>query len=132
MPVGESIENWTALLAMRYYPNAQKIGEPASAWVAMVRPLLTRPIEPLGRKAEPNVVLLDAWLSAPDKSYIEVDYYLFRQEEAVSGVKSYQFAQKVKMTAAGTGDPTAIIQKKSSDYDELWKLRLPVLKTKTG
>jgi hypothetical protein len=130
VPEGETIEKWSALLAVRYYPKAQKIGEVASAWVEMVRPLLTRAIEPIGKKDEPNVLLLDAWLSAPDKSYIEVNYYLFRQEEAGKGVTGYQLAQKIKMTSAGTGDASQIVKKKGSDYDELWKLRLPILKSK--
>jgi hypothetical protein len=132
VPTSETLDNWTTLLAMRYYPGAKKIGEPASEWVQMVHPLLTRNIEPIGKKEEPNVLLLDAWLSAPDKSYIEVDYYLFRQEESAPGVKAYQFAQKIVMAPAGKGDVTAVVKKKASDYDEIWKLRLPVLKEKRG
>jgi len=68
-------------------------------------------------------VIIEAWLGAPDKSYIEINLHRFVVEEGSVGVKAYQFAQKVPMLG-GKGDPTSYMKRRNSRFTELGKLKL--------
>lgn len=123
---GETVEAWTTLLAVRLWPST-KFGEAASAWLKMVGPVLTKKAEAFKSKAATGGedVILEAWLSAPDRSYIEPNFNRFVVEPGTSGVKSYQFAEKIVMKG-GTGDPTRFIERRAARMTALGKLEVPV------
>ncbi|MES2507005.1 MAG: hypothetical protein V4599_09890 [Verrucomicrobiota bacterium] len=131
VPLGETIDSWTTLLGVRHWPKAAKIGDAAGPWLKMVQPLLTQKVgvykSPVAKSG--NDIVMEAWLSAPDRSYIEINLHRFVIEEGTPGVKAYQFAQKIKM-AEGKGDPAAFTKKRDALFDDLAKLSLPLHKEK--
>ncbi|HAL70438.1 MAG TPA: hypothetical protein DCP71_01530 [Verrucomicrobiales bacterium] len=131
VPLGETIDSWTTLLGVRHWPKAAKIGDAAGPWLKMVQPLLTQKVgvykSPVAKSG--NDIVMEAWLSAPDRSYIEINLHRFVIEEGTQGVKAYQFAQKIKMTD-GKGDPAAFTKKRDALFDDLAKLSLPLHKEK--
>jgi hypothetical protein len=131
VPQGESIGAWTTLIGVRHWPMAKKIGDAAGPWMKMVQPLLTQQADAFksaGAKSE-NDIVIEAWLSAPDRSYIEINLHRFVIQEGTDGVKAYQFAQKVVMTG-GKGDPNSFIKNRDVLFGELSKLELPLHKKK--
>lgn len=128
VPVGETIDAWTTLVAVRQWPNVAKLGEAASAWLKMIHPLLTRNVQafrPNGAK-NPNDLVFEAWLSAPDRSYIEINLHRFVVEPGTAGVKAYQFAQKV-VVKDGRGDPTSFIKNRDAIFSGLGALQVSVV-----
>lgn len=123
---GETVDAWTTLLTVRLWPRA-KLGEAASGWLKAVGPLLTKKAEAFKPKtaATAEDVIFEAWLSAPDRSYIEPNFNRFVAEPGPSGVKSYQFAEKIVMKG-GTGDPTRFIERRAARMTALGKLELAV------
>jgi hypothetical protein len=127
VPEGETINSWTTLLGVRHWPTAKKIGDAAGPWMKMVQPLLTQQagaFKSADAKSE-NDIVIEAWLSAPDRSYIEINLHRFVVEGGTDGVKGYQFAQKIVMTG-GKGDPTSFIKKRDVLFSALGKLELPM------
>lgn len=131
VPEGETITVWTTLLGVRHWPAAEKIGDAAGPWIKMVQPLLTQQagaFKTADAKSE-NDIIIEAWLSAPDRSYIEINLHRFVTETGTEGVKGYQFAQKVTMTG-GKGDPTSFIKNRDGLFRALGKLEQPLHKKK--
>lgn len=127
VPQGESINAWTTLLGVRHWPKVDKIGDAAGPWMKMVQPLLTQQAgayKSADAKSEDDIII-EAWLSAPDRSYIEINLHRFVIEAGTDGVKAYQFAQKIVMTG-GKGDPTTFIKNRDILFGELSKLELPL------
>ena len=129
VPEGESIDSWTTLVAARYWPKVKKVEKATDAWVAMIRPLLVRDAVAYAADGKKNDVVLEAWLSAPDKSYVEANLHRFVIEEGAVGVKAYQFAEKIVMKD-GKGDPTRFVEKRDSRFVELGKVKLEMHKEK--
>jgi hypothetical protein len=129
VPTGETIEHWTTLLSVRHWPKAG-FRDVATAWLNMIEPLLARKVESMKPKAAKTEYdrVLEAWISAPDKSYIEINLNHLIFEARAPGVKSYQLAQKIPM-AGGKGDPSPFLKMRATLYTELEKLQLPVFKT---
>lgn len=130
VPVGESIESWTTLIAARYWPKVTKIDKATNAWVGMIRPLLVRDAVAYAADGKKNDMVLEAWLAAPDKSYVEANLHRFVIEEGAVGVKAYQFAEKIVMSG-GKGDPTRFVKQRDSRFVELGKLKLDMHKEKS-
>jgi hypothetical protein len=129
VPLGENINSWTKLFAVRYWPKTSTIKEATNAWVSMIRPLLARDAVMFAADKNPNDVIIEAWLSAPDKSYIEANLHHFIVEDGTIGVKAYQFAEKIPMHD-GKGDPNPFMKQRDSRCIELSKLRLEMHKAK--
>ncbi len=127
VPEGQTIDAWTTLIGVRHWPQAKKLGDAAQPWLQMVHPLLTQNVgayKSTGAKNE-NDIILEAWLSAPDRAYIEINLHRFVLEDGTDGVKAYQYAQKVMMTG-GKGDPTAFVKGRAAIFDALSQLKLPL------
>jgi hypothetical protein len=126
LPPGETLQNWTKLLAVRHWPKLSKVADAANPWMKMVQPLLTQKaqvLQPPGAKDGQDLVI-EAWLYAPDRSYIEINLHRFVTESETSGVKAYQFAQKVPMKD-GKGDPSEFIKRRTEFLTAVSKLKLP-------
>jgi hypothetical protein len=122
---GENLEAWTTLLAVRLWPRSMDAHETARAWLRMVQPLLSRKahIYQRVRAGGSKDFIVEAWLSAPDKSYIEVNLHRFVAEEHGQGVRAYQFAERIVMTK-GRGNPTGFLQRRRGRFGELGKLSI--------
>jgi hypothetical protein len=129
VPEGETIDSWTTLLASRNWPTVTKIDKATNAWVRMIKPLATRDVVAYAADGKKNDLVLEAWLSAPDKSYIEANLHRFVLENGVVGVKAYQFAEKIVMTG-GKGDPARFMKQRDARFMELGKLKLEMHKEK--
>jgi hypothetical protein len=129
VPLGETIEHWTTLLSVRHWPAAG-FRDVATAWLKMLEPLLTRKVEAVKPTSARNDYdrIFEAWIAAPDKSYIEINLNHQIIEPRLPGVKSYQLAQKIMMPG-GKGDPSPFLEKRATLYAEIEKLRLPLYKT---
>ncbi len=127
---GETVEAWTTLVAVRHWPEA-KFGDAAGAWLKMIGPLLTKKVEAFKSDVAKSAddLVFEAWISAPDRSYIEPNLYRFVVEAGVPGVKSYQFAEKIVMTG-GRGDPTMFAKRRNGRFGELAKMEVAVHLTK--
>jgi hypothetical protein len=124
VPEGETLQSWTTLVAGRQWPKAEKVGDAAAPWLKMIRPLLTKKVEVFKSEgAKGDDILFEAWLSAPDRSYIEINLHRFVKEEGSEGVKAYQYAQKVVMKD-GKGDPSTFLENRTKRFNELAKLKL--------
>jgi len=125
VPKGESIDKWTTLLAVRYWPKVKKPEDAALAWLRMIQPLLTKDVETFKNKGskDGNDLILEAWLNPPDHSYIEINLHRFLAEEGVEGVKAYQYAQKV-MIIHGKGNLTPYTRTRTALFDMLAQLKL--------
>lgn len=124
VPTGETLQNWTTMVAVRQWPKAEKVGDAAAPWLKMVRPLLTKKVEVFKSEgAKREDILFEAWLSAPDRSYIEINLHRFVKEEGSEGIKAYQYAQKVVMKD-GKGDPSSFMENRTKRFNELAKLKL--------
>lgn len=131
VPVGETLENWTMLVAVRHWPKAGKVGDAATPWLKMVQPLLTQKVGVFKADSAKDAedILMEAWLSAPDRSYIEINLHRFVKEKGAEGVKAYQFAQKVPMKD-GKGDPSSFVNQRTARFNEVAKLKLPLHRKK--
>lgn len=131
VPEGETLENWTTLVAVRHWPKAEKVGDAATPWLKMVQPLLTQKVGVFKADSAKDAedILLEAWLSAPDRSYIEINLHRFVKEKGTEGVKAYQFAQKVPMKD-GKGDPSSFVKLRTARFNEMAKLKLPLHREK--
>jgi hypothetical protein len=129
VPEGETIDSWTTLLAVRHWPKVKKIAKATDAWMAMVRPLLARDAVAYAADGKKDDLVLEAWLSAPDKSYIEANLHRFVLEDGTAGVKAYQFADKIRMSG-GKGDPSHFIEHRDARFAELGKLKLELHREK--
>ncbi len=130
VPEKETLENWTTMVAVRQWPKAQKVGDAAGPWLKMVQPLLTQKVGVFkadGGKADD--VLFEAWLAAPDKSYIEINLHRFVKEAGAEGVKAYQYAQKIPMKD-GKGDPASFMDSRTVRFNEVAKLKLTLHREK--
>jgi hypothetical protein len=103
----------------------KKVGDATGPWVKMIHPLLCRNLGVFARND--NDVLLEAWLAAPNRSYIEIDLHRFVVEPGTDGVKGYQFAQKILMTG-GAGNPTSYMKSRGTLFTEIGKLRLTAVR----
>ncbi len=128
---GQNVNSWTSLLAVRQWPDAGTVGEVAAAWVKMVKPLLTRDIEVYKPNEEKgnNDIVVEAWLSAPDKSYIEINLHRFVKEPGVSGIKAYQYAQIIKMKD-GKGNVDDFLNRRDALFEAIGRLDVPAYKRK--
>jgi len=126
---GESIDSWTTLLGVRHWPKVKQVEKATEAWVAMVRPLLARDAVAYAAQGKKNDVVLEAWLSAPDKSYIEANLHRFVLEDGTVGVKAYQFAEKIKMSE-GKGDPSRFLEHRNARFADLGKLKVEMYREK--
>ena len=91
--------------------------------MAMVHPLLTQDAVAYAADGKKDDLILEAWLSAPDKSYIEANLHRFVIEEGTAGVKAYQFAEKIRMPG-GKGDPSHFLDHRNARFAALGKLKL--------
>jgi hypothetical protein len=121
VPEGETIDSWTTLLAVRYWPKINRVREATGPWVKMIHPLLCRNLGVFARND--NDVLLEAWLAAPNRSYIEIDLHRFVAEPGTGGVKAYQYAQKISMSG-GAGNPTSYMKSRETLFTAIGNLRL--------
>lgn len=121
VPNGETIDSWTTLLAVRYWPKINKVGDATGPWVKMIHPLLCRNLGVFARND--NDVLLEAWLAAPNRSYIEIDLHRFVAEPGTGGVKAYQYALKI-MTPGGAGNPTSYMKSRDALFTAIGNLRI--------
>ncbi len=130
VPLNETIASWTTLLAVRQWPKEGSLRLVVGAWLRMVQPLLARDVQSFEANGSTNRNdrIVEAWISAPDKSYIEIDLYRFLREKGTAGIKAYQFAQKIKMVA-GKGDPTPFMKNRSALFAALEKLAISTHKT---
>jgi hypothetical protein len=118
---GESLESWTTLLAVRRWPRSTGANETAQAWLKTVQPLLSRKARIYQRQTAGDTdVIVEAWLAAPDKSYIEANLHRFVTDEH-GGVRAYQFAERIAMTG-GRGDPSTFLKRRRDRFDELGTL----------
>jgi hypothetical protein len=130
VPRGESIDDWSTLLAVRVWPRAKKLAEPIQAWMTMIHPLLVRDANVYQRKEQEGQELIaEAWLAAPDHSYIEINLHRFVLQPKARGVKAYQFAQKIVMKD-GQGNPTSFIEHRSDLFTALGALQLEAVTKK--
>ena len=129
VPEGESIDSWTTLLGVRHWPKVKKVEKATEAWVAMVRSLLVRDAVSYVADGKKNDIVLEAWLSAPDKSYIEANLHRFVLEDGTVGVKAYQFAEKIRMSG-GKGDPSRFLDHRNARFVDLGKLKLELYREK--
>lgn len=122
----ETLDSWTTLLAVRLWPQAKAANETAQAWLRSVQPLLSRQARLYERQnaAGGADVIVEAWLSAPDKSYIEANLHRFVADEH-GGVKAYQFAQRMVMTK-GRSDPSTFLKRRRDRFEELGNLVIEV------
>lgn len=127
VPMGETIDAWTTLLGVRYWPNAKRVADAVNPWIKMIHPLLVRKAEIYGVTDSKNRddIVIEAWLAAPDRSYIEINLHRFVIEPGADGVKAYQFAQKIVMTH-GKGDPTSFMKNRGTLFGAVSKLQLPL------
>lgn len=130
VPQSESIDSWTTLVAVRHWPKVKRLGDAAGAWLKMIQPLLTQKpgaFRSKDAKGDDDITF-EAWISAPDRSYIEINLHRFLLKPGTEGVTAYQFAQKVAMTN-GRGNPTSYIKNRDTLFRDLGELNLsPVLK----
>lgn len=132
VPAGQNLDSWTTLIAVRQWTNAKDIGDAAKPWLKMIRPLLTKDVKvfnkPDSGKDDTDVVF-EAWLAAPDKSYIEINLHRFVKEKGSDGIKAYQFAQKV-LISGGKSDPSLFVKNRTALFNDLAKLQISPVKKK--
>jgi hypothetical protein len=121
VPKGETIDSWTTLLAVRYWPKINKVADATGPWLKMIHPLLCRNVGVFARNDKD--VLLEAWLAAPNRLYIEIDLQRFVAEPGTGGVKAYQYAQKI-LTPGGAGNPTSYMESRGALFTAIGNLRL--------
>jgi hypothetical protein len=94
VPHGETLENWTTMIAVRQWPKAKALKEIVGPYVRNLQPLYVRDAQvfrPENAK-NGNDVVFEFYLAPQDKSYLEYNLIRFVVEEESEGVKSYQFA----------------------------------------
>jgi hypothetical protein len=122
---GETLQSWTTMVAVRVWPKSTSAYDTAHAWLNIVRPLLSRKAQIYERDsaAGGKDVLVEAWLTAADKSYIEANLHRFVAEQDGAGVRAYQFAERMVMTR-GRSDPSTFMKRRRARFNELGGLRV--------
>jgi len=127
VPGGETVDDWTSLIGVRQWPGVEKPEDVAGAWMKMVQPLLTKEAEVFRAETTANDFIVEAWLSAPDRSYIEINLHRFVAEPGTKGVKAYQFAIKIPMHD-GKGDPSQFLKNRDACFAALARMKLPIVR----
>ena len=132
VPAGQNLDSWTTLIAVRQWTNTTDIGDAVKPWLKMIRPLLTKDVKVFDKPnsgKEGNDVVFEAWLAAPDRSYIEINLHRFVKEKGSEGVKAYQFAQKI-LISGGKSDPSLFVKNRKDLFNDLAKLQISPVKKK--
>ncbi len=128
VPVGETIDTWTTLVAVRQWPQVKQLSDATEAWMKVVSPLLTKKTEAyqtVGSK-HGNDMIFEAWLASPDHSFVEIDLQRFVTDPGMAGVKAYSYSQKIPMVS-GKGSPAAFSEKRLVLFTALAKLEQPAI-----
>ena len=126
VPEGQSLTNWTTLMAVRRFGSASELKEVLPVYMRTIQPVLAgKPYFLKRNGVDPSQeVMLVLLLVAPDKTYHE--YNLHRFFRTPDGVTAYQFAQRIPRT----GDPSAIdpvLKRQADRIKSLNEITLPVL-----
>lgn len=128
VPPGETLKNWTTLLAVRSWPKRSDALQTANAWIDFVRRHTFKQAETFQQTKSGPVtdVIVEVWLLAPDTSYLEPNLHRFVIEADTEGVKAYQFAERLPMNPKYGGDITKFWNQRRARFDELAELRAPI------
>ena len=129
VPQGQTIENWTTLIGVRYWPNMSKVTKAADGWVAVIRNVLVQNAQSYAAPGVKDDIIVEAWLGAPDKSYFEIDLHRFVREHGLTGVKGYQYALRLK-EVGGKADPTQFMKQRDALVSELNDLNVAAVEKK--
>jgi hypothetical protein len=125
IPEGEKLAAWTRMVSVWHWPAHRSTKEVVGLWLRGVQPLLTQEPNVLASKdpARKDELIAEAWISAPDKSYVEINLRRFIPPGVGSGVIGYQYAEKIKMTG-GKGVVTGFMENRVALMGELRELKL--------
>lgn len=125
VPAGQDLKAWTTLVGVRHWPRQTSLRQVVGDWLKMVEPLLTRKVEvfPAGDPANANDQIVEAWISAPDKSYIEINLHRFVRVDGVNGIRAFQYAHRIPMPG-GKGDPAPFLEQRKAVMAGLARLAL--------
>jgi hypothetical protein len=125
VPEGETLDSWTRMVAVWHWPAHRSTKEVAGRWLARVQPLLTQPPQVLASKdpARKDELIAEGWISAPDKSYVEINLYRFVPPGLGVGVIGYQYAEKIRMRG-GKGVVTEFVENRNALMVALRELTL--------
>jgi hypothetical protein len=65
VPIGESINAWTTLIGVRYWPTAPTVGDAVNGWMSHVRSVLVRDAKVFKASGKDNDLVVEAWLAPP-------------------------------------------------------------------
>lgn len=91
---GETLEDWSAMVAVRHWPHLHQVREITKPYLDQIRHLFVQDAQVYASESnrEETGVVIECYLAPPDKSYLEYNLIRFCTEPGDSGVKSYQFA----------------------------------------
>jgi hypothetical protein len=123
VPIGESIDSWTTLIGVRYWPEILTANEGSNFWVSKIRSSLVRDAAAYAAAGKKNDLIVEAWLAPKDRSFVEINLHRFVVEEGTVGIKAYQFAQRIA-TPGGRGDVSSFAKSRNNLFAALQKLKL--------
>jgi hypothetical protein len=123
---GTTLEKWDTLLAVRLFKGKEiEIKEVLSQYMEQIKPLLAVKPDILKKEGTPvsEDVTLVLFLLSPDKTYYEYNLHRFVRDP--SGVKSYQFAQRLPFKEKL--DVSKVMTNQAKRIEQLGKLNVSVL-----
>jgi len=122
VPIGQSINAWTTLIGVRYWPEITTASDAANFWVRRIRSSLVRDATAYASTRK-NDEIVEAWLAPQDRAFVEINLHRFVVEDGVVGVKAYQYAQRIG-TSGGKGDVSPYVRSRNALFTSLQNLKL--------
>jgi len=126
---GESVDDWTQLFTIGYYPKGSALAQITATVVQAAKPYLVAPAQFITRPGVSNENDIEIFLMQFDKSkqLYEFDLQRYTHEEGVVGVKFYQYGKHYK---SPTDFPKAV--EVNNWIDALWQAKVPIVDKSTN
>ncbi|CAG0946904.1 hypothetical protein [Geobacter sp.] len=95
---GETLEEWTTLIGVRHWPAAEELSDVVAPYVESMRPYYVSNAEIYTSQEAKDDIVIEMFLGAPGRPYVEYNLHRFVIEKGTPGVKAYQFAQRIPLT----------------------------------
>ena len=97
VPQGESLADWTSLIAVRVWPNVGEMREAVGGYYQHIKAwcVETPDIHAIKTKSGEPELILEAFLAPEDKSYLEYTRMRFMVDAKARKTTSYQFSRRI-------------------------------------
>lgn len=95
---GETLEKWTTLIGVRHWPAAEELSDVVAPYVVSMQPYYVTNAEIYTSQDAKDDIVIEMFLGAPGRPYVEYNLHRFVIEKGAPGVKAYQFAQRIPLT----------------------------------